>query len=42
MTQVNMETHSLGMLILLIPVLGYSLKKCLREGTVSCFLHVDS
>lgn len=37
-----METHSLGMLILLISVLGYPLKMCLREGVVSCFLHVDS
>lgn len=32
-----METCSLGMLILLIPVLGYPLKMCLREGVVSCF-----
>lgn len=37
-----METHSLGMLILLIRVLGYPLKMCLREGVVSCFLHVGS
>lgn len=37
-----METYSLGMLILLIPILGYPLKMCLREGIFSCFFHVET
>lgn len=32
-----METHSQGMLILLIPVSGYLLKMCLREGVAPAF-----
>lgn len=32
-----METHSLGMLVLLIPVFGYHLKMCLRRDCLMSF-----